>query len=66
MRYIVYWARPAVHLLLGDLANDPPPEVILDHLVIGLELVLLDEAPLDSGFNGENLLPVISQNLRVL
>ena len=65
VRYIVYWTCPAVHLLLGDLANDPLPEVILDHLVVGFELVLLDEAPLDPGFDGEDLLLVVLQNLRV-
>ena len=63
--HIIYWARPIVHLLLSDLANDPPPKVILNHLIVGFELILLDETPLDPGFDGEDLLPIVLQNLRV-
>ena len=66
VRHIVYWARPTVHLLLSDLANDPLPKVILDHLIVGFELVLLDEAPLDPGLNGENLFRIVLQNIRAL
>ena len=66
MRHIVYWALPTIHLLLSELANNPTPKIIPNHLIVDFELVLLDKTLLDPGLDGKNLIPIVPQNIRAL
>ena len=63
--HIINRAVPLVQLLLGKFADHPYLDVVSDHVVVQLELTLLDETLLNRRFDGDHLRAIVLQNLRV-
>ena len=55
-----------VLFLPSELANHPSADIVPNHLVVYLELILLDEPLLDIVLDGDDLSAIILQNIRTL